>query len=210
MKTIILIRHGESETNVIKAFAGQLDVPLTPNGQEQAHLMAVYMDKYNVEKIYASPLQRAQHTAQAIGNRQGCPIEPISALMEINSGQWQGKTYAQISNDYPDMYKAWKENLCNAAPEGGETCRQLYDRVIAFFKKVLAGPETVVCLVCHATPIRMIESYIEAGCMDVAQSIPWVPNASVTAYEYDGSFRTLERGTADFMGDLVSKLPSTI
>ena len=207
MKTIILIRHGQSQTNVQKVFTGQLDADLTDAGRVQAQRMAEYVDKYPVEKLYVSSLQRAIHTAEAIARRQNCPVEKRDELMEINSGLWQGLTFVQIAEKFPDTHMAWKTDIDNAAPDGGETVRQLYDRVTAFLNKVLAGPEQTVCFVCHATPIRMMESYILSK---PAQEIPWVPNASVTAYTYDGSFQCIERGTCDFLGSLSSNLPKNI
>ena len=210
MKTIIMVRHGQSETNVRKVFTGQIDAPLTDLGREQARRMAAYLDQYKVDKIYASSLSRAVETAEAIPQRQNCAIEKQDELMEINSGLWQGLTFEEIAEKYPQTYAAWRSDIGNAAPDGGETCKGFYDRVTAFFMRVLEEPEETVCLVCHATPIRMIESYIEADSVKVAQEIGWVPNASVTVYEYDGAFHVVERGTSHYMADLLSTLPTTI
>ncbi len=210
MKTIIMVRHGQSESNVKKTFTGQLNAPLTDAGREQARRMAGYLDKYQVDKIYASSLDRAAETAQAIALRQNCPMEKRDELMEINSGLWQGLTFDEIAEKYPDTYRVWRENIGLATPDGGETCEQLYDRVTAFLEKVLEEPEETVCLVCHATPIRMMESFILSGSADEAQKITWVPNASVTVYAYDGQFREVERGTCDFLGELCTNLPKTI
>lgn len=210
MKTIIMVRHGQSESNVRKTFTGQLNAPLTDAGREQAQRMARYLDKYRVDKIYVSSLERAVETAQPIALRQNCPMEKRNELMEINSGCWQGLTFAEIAEKYPQTYEVWRSDIGNAAPEDGETCAQLYARVTDFFKKVLEMPEETVCLVCHATPIRMMESFIRAGSVEGAQKIGWVPNASVTVYEYDDQFREVERGTCDFLGDLCTNLPKNI
>ena len=207
MKTIIMVRHGQSETNVRKVFTGQLNAPLTENGRQQAKRMARYLDQYRVDKIYASSLDRAVETACAIAERQNCALEKRDELRELNAGLWQGLTFAEIAEKYPQTYGAWRSDIGNAKPDGGETCSQLYDRVTAFLEKVLEDPEDTVCLVCHAIPIRMMESYIHA--LD-AQEISWVPNASVTVYTYDGQFREVERGTCDFLGDLCTNLPKTI
>lgn len=210
MKTIIMVRHGQSESNVKKTFTGQLDAPLTEVGSEQARRMARYLDKYRIEKIYVSSLERAVETAQAIADRQNCPMEKHDELMEIHSGLWQGLTFTEIAEKYPQTYQAWKENIGLATPDGGETCKQLYERVTRFLEKVLAEKEEVICLVCHATPIRMMESYIHYGSVSGAQEISWVPNASVTVYTYDGKFAEVERGTCDFLGELCTNLPKTI
>lgn len=210
MKRIIMVRHGQSESNVKKTFTGQLDAQLTEDGREQARRMARYLDQYQIDKIYASSLQRAVETAQAVALRQNCPVEKRDELMEINSGLWQGLTFEEIAEEYPQTYGVWRTDIGKATPEGGETCEELYNRVTAFFKKVLEIPEETICLVCHATPIRMMESYIRCDAVDGAQEIPWVPNASVTVYEYDGAFREAERGTCDFLGELCSNLPKNI
>ena len=210
MKTIILVRHGQSESNVKKTFTGQLNAPLTDDGREQARRMALYLDKYRVDKIYASSLERAVETAQVIASRQNCPMEKQDAIMEMNSGLWQGLTFTEIAEKYPQTYAVWRSDIGEATPEGGETCRELYDRVTAFFQKVLQMPEETVCLVCHAIPIRMMESYIHYGSVAGAQEIGWVPNASVTVYTYDGKFHEVERGTCDFLGELCTNLPKNI
>ena len=210
MKTVIMVRHGQSETNVRKVFTGQIDAPLTDLGREQARRMAAYLDQYKVDIIYASSLSRAVETAEAIAQRQNCPVEKCDALMEINSGAWQGLTFEEIAEKYPQTYATWRTDIGNAAPDGGETCKGFYDRVTAFFKRVLEEPEETICLVCHATPIRMMESFILAGSADGAQEISWVPNASVTVYAYDGKFTEVERGTCDFLGELCTNLPKNI
>ena len=210
MKTIIMVRHGQSASNVKKTFTGQLNAPLTEAGREQARRMARYLDKYRVDKIYVSSLERAVETAQPIAVHHNCPMEKRDELMEINSGLWQGLTFTEIAEKYPKTYEVWRTDIGKATPEEGETCEELYARVTEFFKKVLETPEETVCLVCHATPIRMMESFILAGSADGAQEIPWVPNASVTVYAYDGQFREVERGTCDFLGELCTNLPKNI
>ena len=208
MKTIILIRHGESETNLKKVFTGQLDAPLTPNGKKQAVLMAEYADRYRVEKIYVSPLQRAVDTAAEIVKRQACPMEICDASQEMNAGQWQGKTFDEIAREYPASYEVWRENIGQAAPEGGETCSQVYQRVTAAFEDILqSAKEKTICIVCHAIPIRMMESYI---LRQAPQDISWVPNASMTVYAYDGAFHEIERGSCAYLGENQTNLPKNI
>lgn len=208
MKTIILIRHGESETNLKKVFTGQLDAPLTPNGERQAALMAQYVNRYSIDKIYVSPLQRAVDTAQKIVEQQHCTMERLSAFKELYAGQWQGKTFEEIAREYPESYEIWRKNIGMAAPEGGETCEEMYRRVTNAFVEILQRTsEKVICIVCHAIPIRMIESYIR---QQSPQNISWVPNASVTVYEYDGNFCEIERGACAYLGESQTNLPKNI
>lgn len=211
LKTIILVRHGQSTTNLQKVFTGQLNASLTPMGIEQAERMARYVSQYPVEKVYASSLQRAVDTAAPICRMFNCPLEVNSDFWEINAGAWQGLTFEEVAERYPDTYAVWRQDFGNARPDGGESCKEVYDRVIRAFCHIVENtPEDVVCIVTHAIPIRMIESYIAYGCADAASKMPWVPNASVTVYTYDGAFHLQKQGVSDFLDDLQSNLPQTI
>ena len=211
MKTIILVRHGESQTNLSKQFTGQLDIPLTKLGTQQAERMAVYVDRFKIDRIYASSLSRAYETALAIVRRQNCSIEKCDSFWEINAGKWHGLTFDEISSRYPDTYKVWKEDLAAAHPDGGESTQELYDRVTSKFEKIITETnDQVICIVTHATPIRMMESYIMSKSLKYAQDIPWVPNASTSVYQYDGHFTTVSRGYCDYLGDILTNLPINI
>ncbi len=213
MTTIVLIRHGESVSNTNHTFTGQVDSPLSETGKKQAELTAKYMDKYKVDVIYSSPFQRAFETALNIKNRQGCgDIHTDDAFKEINAGKWHLMTFDDIRDKYPDTYNTWITDIGNSHPDGGESAKQLYDRVTDKFKQVLKENEgKTVCITAHATPIRMIECFVAGKDHTYAQNVSWVPNASVTAYEYDGSgFTQIERGTNDYMGELRTVLPKNI
>lgn len=211
MKTIILVRHGESETNLSGVFTGQLNAGLTQMGKEQARLMAKAVSDYKTDKIYTSSLIRAVQTAEAISDVQKCELIKTDSFCEINAGKWQGKTFNEISEIYPETYKVWRENIALAHPDGGESCKGLYKRVVSKFEEILGdNSDEVVCIVSHATPIRMIESYIHGKSIEKAQELSWVPNASISIYRYNGGFETIKRGYCDYLGDKITNLPKNI
>ena len=211
LKTVILVRHGQSTTNVQKAFTGQLDAALTPMGIAQAERMAQYVAQYPVEKVYASSLQRAMDTAAPICRMLSCPMEINDDLREIYAGLWQGLSFEEIEEFYPDSYALWRQDFGKARPDGGESCKELYDRVVRIFRHIVENTaEEVVCIVSHAIPIRMIQCYIAYGSVTDAAKMPWAPNASVTVYGYDGAFHLQEQGISDFLGEMQTNLPKTI
>lgn len=90
MTTVLLIRHGQSVTNVTQVFTGHYDVPLSPLGQEQARRTAAYLQKnFRIDAIYASDLMRAMQTAQPTAAAFGLPICPEPDLREICAGRWE-------------------------------------------------------------------------------------------------------------------------
>lgn len=211
MKTVILVRHGQSTTNVQKVFTGQLNADLTPMGIEQAARMARYVAQYPVEKVYASSLQRAVDTAAPICQMLGCPMETTADFWEINAGLWQGLSFEEVAERYPESYAVWHQDFGKARPDGGESCKELYDRVVKTFRRIVEDTsEEVVCIVSHAIPIRMIQCYIAYGSVEAASQMPWVPNASVTVYTYDGAYHLQKQGVSEFLGEMQTNLPKTI
>lgn len=211
LKTVILVRHGQSTTNLEKVFTGQVDAALTSVGIEQAERMARYVAQYPVEKVYASSLQRAVDTAATICRSLDCPMETSDNLREIYAGYWEGISFEEIAERYPDSYAIWRQDFGNANPDGGESCKELYDRVVKTFRHIVENTtEKVVCIVSHAIPIRMIQCYITCGNVEDAAKMPWVPNASVTVYDYDGAYHLQKQGVSDFLGQMQTNLPKTI
>lgn len=209
---VVLVRHGESVGNLNKRFIGHTDVDLTPLGLKQADRTAEYLDKYKFDKIISSDLQRAYKTALATARRQGLEVEKDPAFREINAGEWEEVPFDRLSTLFPESHYVWENDMGNARLEGGESVKELFDRVSAAFDKVLqkyAGKK--ILIVCHATPIMMLECKVNGKDQDYCQQLENVPNASVTAVSVvDGKFTILERGTCDFMGELATSLPPRI
>ncbi len=95
--TVILVRHGESEGNIRRLMQGQLDLPLTEVGREQARLVAARIASMPVSAVYASPLSRAFETAEVIAMHHALPVQPVEALQEGGWGEAQGLTWAEVT-----------------------------------------------------------------------------------------------------------------
>lgn len=101
MKKVYLIRHAlPAFPNGSKMCLGITDIPLGRQGIEQAKSMAAALPP--VTAVYSSPLRRAIQTAHAIG----LPVQILSGLREIYAGDWDGLTFAEIRQRYPELYAA--------------------------------------------------------------------------------------------------------
>ena len=101
MKKVYLIRHAlPAFPNGSKMCLGITDIPLGRQGMEQAKIMAAALPP--VTAVYSSPLRRAIQTAQAIGQ----PVQILSGLREMYAGEWDGLTFAEIRQRYPELYAA--------------------------------------------------------------------------------------------------------
>lgn len=99
---ILVIRHGESEADLLDVHEGRADFPLTERGHSQAKAMAQYVTgKYSLAAIYCSTLKRAYQTALHLSEASGIPLTPDENLMEFNNGLIAGLERAAASEKYP-------------------------------------------------------------------------------------------------------------
>jgi len=99
---ILVIRHGQSEADILNVIEGRADFPLTELGYKQATKMAEWVNGYmKLDKIYTSPLQRARQTAEKLSAVTGIPIELDDNLMEWKNGLIAGLPFAEANEKYP-------------------------------------------------------------------------------------------------------------
>lgn len=102
--TILLIRHGESEADILNVHEGRADFELTNRGHKQAQAMAEYVAKtYSVDKIFASTLKRANQTATHLSEVTGAEIIPVEDLMEFDNGLLAGLSFEEADRLYPQV-----------------------------------------------------------------------------------------------------------
>ena len=114
MKRVYLIRHAQPEFPGGKRMClGITDLPLSAEGQAQAKAMAAALPP--VSAVWSSPLARAVQTAGTIG----LPVRILEDLRELNAGEWDGLTFEEIRERYPELYAARRDNR-NLPPPGAE------------------------------------------------------------------------------------------
>ena len=100
--TLLIIRHGESEADILNVHEGRADFELTDRGLKQAKAMAEYVAKnYSISKIYCSTLKRALQTAKQLQEACGAPLLPDKMLMEFNNGLIAGLSRQEVAEKYP-------------------------------------------------------------------------------------------------------------
>lgn len=212
MTTIYLLRHGESEANLGDRFAGHTDANLTEKGLKQAKLAGEYLNQYDIDAIYASPLKRAYNTAKPISDLKNLPIITDEGLMEIYGGGWENLSFSEIKERFPNEYGLWMSDIGNARCNDGESLKELYDRVVKTITKIATeNSGKTICIATHATPIRVFECFSQGKDVSYTNDIKWVPNASVTAFSFDGEkFEQIFRAENNYLKDLATELPLDI
>lgn len=211
--TIYLIRHGESEANERNAFLGHCDLNITEVGYKQACAVAEFLEREIgcPDVIYSSDLSRAFNTAKCTAEKYHMPIFKSESLREIEAGLWDNTPFDTLMEKYPESYNTWIHNIGHARCDGGESVAELQNRVVSEITRIAqAHHGAVVFLFAHGTPIRTFAAHCLKKSLDEIKSVPWCSNASVTkAFFENGEFTLAEYSRDDFMGDLVTRLPST-
>ncbi|MFH0770240.1 MAG: class I tRNA ligase family protein [Candidatus Peregrinibacteria bacterium] len=162
---VTVLRHGESEGNLIPVYQGKLPGSnLSAAGEAQAKATGEKLTNENVSAIYASPLARTQQTAALIAKATDIPVQTDDRLREVDFGEYEGKTV-----DFSDMalVKARRAHkLETGAPEsifhfpGMESWKDVQTRISAFLQEVLPkhrGEHIVI--VTHADPVQNVHHF---------------------------------------------------
>ena len=157
--TLLLARHGATAYSLEKRFSGTggVDLPLIELGQQQGAALAREIARRGeATRIVASPLLRAQQTAELIATEAGLPVEIDALFTECSFGEWDGHTFAEVREKWPEEMADWLAST-SVAPPGGESFDSCQGRVRQGLRGLLdryAG-ETIV-LVAHVTPIKLL------------------------------------------------------
>jgi probable phosphoglycerate mutase len=135
---VLVLRHGQSEGNVAQVWTSSLEgYPLTERGREQARAAGERLTDRGVTAIYASPLPRAQQTAEQVGAVLGIPVATLAGVHELDVGVHEGEHDDNVAPVALRVFSAWwrDEDLTAGFP-GGETGQQIVDRMRAALDSV--------------------------------------------------------------------------
>ncbi|MFJ3834569.1 bifunctional RNase H/acid phosphatase [Streptomyces sp. NPDC054904] len=158
--TFVLLRHGETALTPQKRFSGSggTDPELSPAGRRQADAVAAALAaRGTVQAVVSSPLRRCRETAQAVADRLGLPVTVEEGLRETDFGAWEGLTFAEVRERFPDDLQAWLDSPRAAPTGGGESFASVTRRVSATRDRLLAAHAgRTVLLVTHVTPVKTL------------------------------------------------------
>ncbi|MFL6090017.1 MAG: bifunctional RNase H/acid phosphatase [Aeromicrobium sp.] len=184
--TLVLVRHGVTEHTERKVFSGSggTDPELTDTGRDQAKRAAEWISALgNVDTIVASPLRRTRETASAIGSVLGLDVDIDPGFAEVAFGDWEGHTFGEIFEQWPDDMQRWLDSTA-VAPPRGESINAVRKRVLSARDKLLAEhPEKTIVVVSHVTPIKLLVAEALAAPITSVYRMELAP-ASITTIQW--------------------------
>lgn len=141
---LYLVRHGQSEGNVLRSFHGQTDYPLTEKGRQDARQAAEKLRDISFARCLSSDLIRARDTAEACVEGRGIPVECCPALREQDVGEMEGLSWDEMGTRFPGLRERYLEDWYHTQPPGGEHPEAMMARVAALLDELTAADEDVL------------------------------------------------------------------
>jgi broad specificity phosphatase PhoE len=174
--TFYLVRHGTNDL-IGKAIAGRSpNVHLNAAGQEQAKRLAERLKGEGIQRIVCSPMDRCRETAAALSERIKVPVELSGALIEINFGDFNGRSLKELES-LPD-WKKWNSNRTLLQLPNGENIGQVQARMVQEILKV--GRESngqKIAVFSHGDPLRSLICYFLGISLDIMSRVEINPGS---------------------------------
>ncbi len=196
----ILVRHGESVSNLEGRVQGQEDVALSVRGQTQADAVAAWSrgefggDSPPIDEVWSSPLVRARDTAARIAAALNLPLKIDERLQELHAGIFQGHLWADLEERFPEAVARWRSGDIDYAIPGGESRAQLAARGHAVLEALAGRDVGRMIVVAHGGILTAaLGSLVGRGHPLLAAAaerpftkLPALANCSVTRVEWPG------------------------
>ncbi len=161
MLEIVLVRHGETDSNIRGTYCGWTDAELNNKGIDQARRASDILNTEKFDAVYSSPLKRAYSTCSIICEAHTIGIITDDRIKEQNFGDWEDLTYGEINEKYPEDCISWQNDWMNYCINAGESPVQVYKRVSEFIDTITGSYKNEkVMIVTHLGCIRMILAYL--------------------------------------------------
>jgi broad specificity phosphatase PhoE len=154
-----LLRHGETVDLERRVVRGQQEVEVSPAGRTQAARLVDWYTKQleRPERVFTSDLARCRELADELGRALDRSVHADERLREQSLGKWEGRTWEELTAEEPDAVTAYRDDYYHARPSGGESLRDLDQRVRGWWDATLAAcAGKRIAVVTHVGVIRVL------------------------------------------------------
>jgi probable phosphoglycerate mutase len=182
MTYLVLVRHGETVWHAENRYAGVTDVALSAQGLRQAGQLAAWARTANLSGVWASSLTRARLTATACAETTGAPLTVDERLRELDFGEGEGRTAAEMEQQFPEALHAFRADPVTDHLPAGEDPAAAAQRFTGCLYDIAGqNPDGRVLVVAHSTVIRLaLCRLIGVPLREYRRLLPTVRNCGLT------------------------------
>jgi len=159
--TLLLIRHGQTDSNTNGHYMGWSQEDLNQKGYEQVQLLSKRLADTEIDTIYTSPLKRARTTAETVAKPHTLDLIEMDDLIEINLGDWQGLHASDIVKKWPDMWQQSRVDPSVLSWPNGESFAEAARRSVQAFNLIVEACQgKVVAVVTHDIIVRIMAMHV--------------------------------------------------
>jgi broad specificity phosphatase PhoE len=159
--TVLLVRHGQTESNVNGYFMGWLNEDINEVGYTQARRLSSRLASLPIASVYTSPLKRTYNTAAIIAEPHHLELSVSDDLIEIKQGDWEGLHVDEISQGWPELWRQSRTDPSDVTMPNGESFQQVTERAASAFGTIVASnPGKQVVIVAHEVVVKVIISHV--------------------------------------------------
>lgn len=182
---VLLVRHGQTDSNINDFYMGSSSEDLNQVGYTQARCLSSRLADLPVAAFYTSPLRRAYTTAAVLAEPHNLEPNELDDLTEIRLGDWQGLHMDEIRRRWAELWRQWRTDPSQLTLPNGESLNEVAERSLKAFEEVIqANQEKYVVLVTHDSVVRVLVAHVLG-----------VPNSIYRRFEIGNASLTVVRVT---------------
>ncbi len=159
--TILLVRHGQTYSNITGFYMGWTNEDLSDTGYNQVRQLSSRLAGLPIASIYTSPLQRAHTTASLLAEPHKLEPRTLEDLIEIRLGDWQGLHMNEIKRNWPELWHQWRVDPSELTLPNGESLSEVTGRAIRAFQTIVeANRDKQALIVTHDVIVKVLVAHI--------------------------------------------------
>jgi probable phosphoglycerate mutase len=199
--TVLLVRHGQANSNVTGYYMGWSNEDLSEIGYTQVRSLASRLASLPIASVYSSPLQRTCTTATILAKPHGLEVETSDDIIEIQIGDWQGLHIDEVGQRWPELWKQSRIDPSEITLPNGESFQQVTERAIRGFDKIVAANHgKQVIIVSHEIVVKVLVAHALGVSNSIYRRFE-INNASLSAIRViDGKARLATLNDTSHLG----------
>jgi probable phosphoglycerate mutase len=199
--TVLLVRHGQANSNVTGYYMGWSNEDLSETGYTQVRSLSSRLASLPIASVYSSPLQRTCTTATILAKPHGLEVETSDDIIEIQIGDWQGLHIDEVGQRWPELWKQSRIDPSEITMPNGESFQQVTERAIRGFDKIVAANHgKQVIIVSHEIVVKVLIAHALGVSNSIYRRFE-INNASLSAIRViDGKTRLATLNDTSHLG----------